>query len=77
MAWTLDKNGVTPHVDLTISEQNHLNEFMNEVREDIHPKNACASWDSDYKCVDTGRSLYQFRLSQTYEYNLFKTIRIR
>jgi hypothetical protein len=63
MPWDLDKNGVTPDRDLTNTEQDHLNEFMNRVRnEGIHPKEACESWDSNYESL--GGGLYSIRLSQ-------------
>jgi Txe/YoeB family toxin of Txe-Axe toxin-antitoxin module len=63
MPWNLDKNGVTPDRDLTNTEQDHLNEFMNRIRnEGIHPKDACDSWDSHYESL-TGDQ-YSIRLSQ-------------
>ncbi len=49
MPWTLNKNGVTPSVTLTSSEQMNLNTFMNAVRNGVHPRQAAQSWDSDYK----------------------------
>ena len=62
MAWTLDKNGVTPSVTLTSAEQGNLNTFMNAVREGTHPKDAAKSWDSDYKQLQSNQ--YQIRLSK-------------
>jgi hypothetical protein len=62
MPWTLNKNSVTPNVNLSNVEQGHLNDFMNAVRNGTHPKTAAASWDSDYKNL-TGDQ-YQIRLSQ-------------
>ena len=61
MPWTLDKNGVTPAVNLTNVEQGHLNEFMNAVRNGTHPAQAAATWDSDYKNLVGNQ--YQIRLS--------------
>ena len=63
MAWTLNKNGVTPSVTLTKTEQDHLNEFMNKVRENKDPKTAASGWDSNYKCLQGDQ--YQIRLSQS------------
>lgn len=62
MAWTLNKNGVTPSVKLTTTEQDHLNEFMNRVRAGEAPSDAASGWDSNYKNL-TGQQ-YQIRLSQ-------------
>ncbi len=63
MPYTLDKNGVTPSVPLTASEQDNLNTFMNRIRlEGVHPITAAASWDSDYKNLIGNQ--YQIRLSQ-------------
>jgi hypothetical protein len=62
MTWTLDKNNVTPSVALTGAEQDHLNEFMNKVRSDVHPKVAASGWDSNYKQLVGDQ--YQIRLSQ-------------
>jgi hypothetical protein len=62
VTWNLDKNGVTPDRPLTNTEQDHLNEFMNSVREGTHPKDACASWDSNYE--NLGGDLYSIRLSE-------------
>lgn len=64
MAWTLDKNGVTPSVPLTNTEQDHLNEFMNRLRveDDITPEKAASGWDSNYKQLQGNQ--YQIRLSQ-------------
>jgi hypothetical protein len=64
MAWTLNKNGVTPSVTLTSVEQDHLNEFMNKVRENIDPKTAASGWGSDYKCLDSRTHQFQIRLSK-------------
>jgi hypothetical protein len=62
MAWALDKNGVTPKVPLTTAEQEHLNEFMNKVRENIDPKTAASGWDGQYKLLQGNQ--FQIRLSQ-------------
>lgn len=63
MPYTLNKNGVTPSRRLTNAEQDHLNEFMNRIRnEGISPKDACSGWDSQYKNL-TGNQ-YQIRLSK-------------
>jgi hypothetical protein len=62
MAWDLDKNGVTPSVDLNSTEQAHLNEFMNEVRGGKDPKSVADGWDSDYKNLSGDQ--YQIRLSR-------------
>lgn len=62
MSWTLDKNGVTPSVDLTDAEQEHLNEFMNQVRDGKDPKSAASGWDSDYKNLNGNQ--FQVRLSK-------------
>jgi hypothetical protein len=62
-SWTLDKNGVKPSVPLTKAEQDHLNEFMNKVREDTDPKTAASGWDSNYKHLQGDQ--YQIRLSQS------------
>lgn len=62
MPWTLDKNGVTPSVQLTPTEQDHLNEFMNRVRAGDSPSVAASGWGSDYKCLQGDQ--YQIRLSR-------------
>ena len=62
MAWKLDKNGVTPQVPLNATEQTHLNEFMNSVREGNSPSVAAQQWDSNYKKLQGNQ--YQIRLSQ-------------
>lgn len=62
MAWKLNKNGVTPSRPLTTAQQQHLNEFMNSVREGNSPKVAASQWDSDYKNLQGDQ--YQIRLSQ-------------
>ena len=61
MPWTLDKNGVTPSVNLTSTEQDHLNEFMNRVRQGDPPNVAASGWDSNYK--NLAGDQYQIRLS--------------
>ena len=63
MPYTLNKNGVTPSVQLTQTEQDHLNEFMNRIRnEGISPKDAASGWDSQYKNLQGDQ--YQIRLSR-------------
>ena len=63
MPYTLNKNDVTPSRPLTTSEQDHLNEFMNKIRnEGVSPKVAASGWDSDYKQLAGDQ--YQIRLSK-------------
>jgi len=62
MGWKLNKNGVTPRVELTRSEQQNLNTFMNAVRSNVDPKKAADLWDSNFK--NLYRDQYQIRLSQ-------------
>lgn len=63
--WNLDKNGVTPSIPLTHSEQDHLNTFMNQIRlAGVSPKEAAVGWDSNYKKLRGTRDQYEIRLSQ-------------
>ena len=64
MPYTLNKNGVTPSGTLTKVEQDHLNEFMNRIRnEGISPKEAASGWDSKYTKLVGDQ--YEIRLSQS------------
>lgn len=63
MAWTLNKNGVTPRVPLTSSEQRNLNIFMNAVRAGTEPSAAAAVWDSKYTKLQGAPNQYEIRLS--------------
>lgn len=64
MAYTLDKNGVTPSGTLTNVEQDHLNEFMNRIRnEGVDPKTAASGWDSNYKKLAGTENQFEIRLS--------------
>ena len=50
MAWTLDKNGVTPQGKLKDTEQQKLNDFMNAVRnQGVHPLTAAEDARAEYK----------------------------
>lgn len=63
MPYTLDKNDVTPSRSLTNTEQDHLNEFMNRIRnEGISPKEAASGWDSKYTHLVGDQ--YEIRLSR-------------
>jgi hypothetical protein len=64
MAWTLNKNGVTPRVSLTGSEQSNLNTFMNAVRAGKEPSAAAAAWDSKYSKLRGTKNQFEIRLSQ-------------
>ena len=64
MPWTLNKNGVTPRVPLTATEQLKLNTFMNAVRTGLAPNAAASSWDSNYKKLGGTVDQFEIRLSQ-------------
>ena len=64
MPWTLDKNGVTPDVDLTTAEQDKLNAFMGAIQNDgKHPRTAAQeAGDTMYENLQGDQ--YQIRLSK-------------
>jgi mRNA-degrading endonuclease RelE of RelBE toxin-antitoxin system len=61
--WKLVKKGAKFKTNLNGTEQAKYDEFQNKVRnQGLHPKEAAAGWDSDYK--NLLRNQYQIRLSQ-------------
>lgn len=63
MAWSLNKNGVTPRGILNTTEQDRLNTFMNAVRAGAHPAEAAKKWDSKYTKLGGTVNQYEIRLS--------------
>ena len=63
MAWSLNKNGVTPRGILNTTEQDRLNTVMNAVRAGAHPAEAAKKWDSKYTKLGGTVNQYEIRLS--------------
>ena len=59
--WKLNKNGVTPSVTLTPSEQKNLNDFMGGIQKGEHPATVASAWSANYKRLQDNQ--FQIRLS--------------
>jgi hypothetical protein len=65
MCWTLDKNGVTPRVTLTKSEQDKLNDFMRRIQKGgVHPSEAASAAGCEYKRLRGPCNQYEIYLSK-------------